>query len=253
MKIYTKTGDDGSTGLLGNVRVRKDTLRIATYGDVDELNASLGALRANGTLPSPANEWLEGIQSDLFYIGTLLATPPNSPKRYASLPDGRTGALELAIDRMEKDLPPLQNFILPFGTSASCAAHLSRAVCRRAERNIVALASQERVDTMVIPYINRLSDFLFVLARWLNHHDHGPECAWTADKGAIPAPKPDALMANLQKIEEDKKKRLTLFEKASADLERKKEQALRQFQKGVDQIRKEGGKIEKPFRDIDLD
>src|SRR5262249_40030995 len=126
MKIYTKTGDDGSTGLFGGARVRKDSLRIETYGEIDELNAALGVVLAH--LPTSAHSargWLETTQSDLFVIGAQLATPPEAARKLASLPAGRTETLEQQIDQMEKVLPPLKNFILPQGVPCAAFLHLA--------------------------------------------------------------------------------------------------------------------------------
>src|SRR5262249_51765202 len=125
------------------------------------------------------HQWLNDIQSDLFIIGTLLGTAPNDNKRRAELPDHRVKAIEEAIDLMEGDLRPITNFILPGGTAAASFAHLARAICRRAERRVVSLAKEERVDKIIIPYLNRISDFLFVLSRWLNSHGGGTETTWT--------------------------------------------------------------------------
>jgi cob(I)alamin adenosyltransferase len=260
MKIYTKTGDDGNTGLLGNVRVPKDSKRIEAYGTVDEVNAGLGVILAH--LPSAAQSarpWLNAIQSDLLIIGTLLATPPSDPKKRADLPGSRLQTLEDEIDQMEAALKPLTQFILPQGTPAAAFAHLARALCRQAERRVVALSHDERVDKAVISYLNRLSDFLFVLARWINAHEGGPEAIWTYAEGegaktASEIAKPaDRLGATLKKLEADKENRKTLFEKASGQLQKKKELADKLFRQNVDQINKDGGKVEKPIRDVDLD
>lgn len=260
MKIYTKTGDDGSTGLLGNVRVPKESPRIEAYGTVDELNAALGLILAQ--LPAAAQAarpWLNSIQSDLFIVGTLLATPPSDPKRRADLPAAHTHALEGHIDRMEEDLPPLKNFILPQGAFCACLTHQARGVSRRAERRVAALAAQERVDREVLPYLNRLSDFLFVLARWVNVHEGGHETTWTYSENqgskteTEPSKPKDRLGATLKKLETDKENRKTLFEKASSQLQKKKEMADQLFRQSVDQIKKEGGTVEKPVRDVDLD
>lgn len=260
MKIYTKTGDEGTTGLLGNLRVRKDSARIEAYGDVDEVNAILGVVIAH--CPSSADQarpWLNAIQSDLMVIGALLATPPSDPKRRATLPTSRIQALEQDIDQMEAELKPLSNFILPQGTSSAAFTHLARAVCRRAERHVVGLSGAERVDKDIIVYLNRLSDFLFVLARWFNMHEGGPELSWTYSeaegaKTSLEAAQPrDRLGATLKKLETDKENRKTLFEKTASQLEKKKEIADKLFRQNVEQIKKDGGKVEKPVRDVDLD
>jgi cob(I)alamin adenosyltransferase len=260
MKIYSKTGDDGDTGLLGNVRVPKDSRRIEACGAVDEVNAALGVILAHLSPPvQAAQARLGAIQSDLFIIGTLLATPPNDQKKHADLPVGRLKALEDQIDEMESNLKPLANFILPRGTPGAAYAHLARAVSRRAERRVVTLAREERVDRAILPYLNRLSDYLFVLARWINTQEGGAEASWTysetegaktASETAQPA---DRLGATLKKLETEKEGRKTLFEKTTSQIQKKKEIADKLFRQNVDQINKEGGKVERPLRDMDLD
>jgi cob(I)alamin adenosyltransferase len=261
LKIYTKTGDDGTTGLLGQQRVRKDHGRIEASGLLDEANAQLGTVL--GLLPTQAHRaqgWLDSIQDDLFVVGALLAAPKPEDARVALTP-ARVEALENAIDEMEKDLPPLKNFILPRGTPAAAHTHLARAVCRRAERGIVALAGYDTVDPLVLAFLNRLSDFLFVLARWVNRQEGGTETAWigraaSGEKGKPTPPAPgqgDRLSATLQKLEDEKRKRQTLFEKASSDLQKKRENAEKAFKDSVDQIKKDGGTVERPVRDVDLD
>ena len=263
MKIYTKTGDDGNTGLLGHARTPKDSARIEAYGTTDEVNAAIGVVLAH--LPAAALEaqpWLASIQSDLLTIGTLLTTPPSDAKRRADLGGDRVQALEDQIDRMEAHLKPLKNFILPQGTSGAAFAHVARATSRRAERRVVALAHQERVDKIVMAYLNRLSDFLFVLARWINAQEGGPETTWTYSEteGAKLSSEPatgamagDRLGATLKKLEVDKENRKTLFEKTTHELQKKKEIADKLFRRNVEQINKEGGKVDKPLRDLDLD
>jgi cob(I)alamin adenosyltransferase len=263
MKIYTRTGDDGNTGLLGNVRVGKETARIEAYGAVDELNAAIGVVLAHLSEALPVAKegraWLSAIQSDLMIIGTILATPPADSKKHADLSAGRTKVLEDAIDEMETQLKPLKNFILPQGTPASAFGHLARAISRRAERRVVALLRQERVDKKILVHLNRLSDFLFVFARWVNMQERGPETTWTysdaegpkvSSEAAQPA---DRLGTSLKKLETEKESRKTLFEKASHQMQKKKEIADQLFRQNVDQINKEGGKVEKPLRDFDLD
>ncbi len=259
MKIYTKTGDDGSTGLSGGTRVRKDALRIEAIGSVDEVNAALGLVHANLEAGSQsARGWLDQVQSDLFVVGALLATPPEAQPAKVELKAARIGALEEEIDHMEKELSPLQNFILPQGTPSATLGHLARSVSRRAERRVVALAASETVNPLILVYLNRLSDFLFVLARWINRKEGGTETAWLPREGGSGAPtlepiKTDRLGDTLRKLEEDKVKRKTLFEKASIDLQKRRDDAERSFRQGVDQIKKDGGKVEKPLRDVDLD
>jgi cob(I)alamin adenosyltransferase len=169
MKIYTKTGDSGETGLYGGPRVRKDSPRIEAYGTVDELNALLGLVRAE-ELPNEFDALLARIQSELFDVGAELATP--DPERHGTALVGaaRIAALESAIDRFEATLAPLKQFILPGGTRAAASLHVARTVCRRAERHVVTLshAPSETVSADLIIYLNRLSDLLFVLARAAN-------------------------------------------------------------------------------------
>jgi cob(I)alamin adenosyltransferase len=168
MKIYTKTGDDGETGLWGGLRVRKDAIRVRAYGGADELNASLGLLRTCG-LDRDIDERVTRIQSELFVLGSDLATPgeaTNIPRVEAAY----TTRLEQEIDQFEAELAPLQQFILPGGTQAAAHAHFARTVCRRAERDTVMLADSEGepINAEVLPYLNRLSDWLFVLGRVIN-------------------------------------------------------------------------------------
>lgn len=252
MKIYTKTGDDGTTGLIGPGRVRKDDVRIEAYGEVDEMNAVLGllltAIDAEATV---ALDTLQGIQNDLFVIGSLLATAASAEKAPVKLDADRVAAIEAAIDAMEKELPELKNFILPQGGPAAATAHVARAVCRRAERRVVALSGLEPVAPAVLEYLNRLSDYLFVLARWLNRREGAREIPWTGS--GAPAPKTDRLEATLRKLDDDKKKRQTLFERAANDLQRKKEAAEKLFRQEVDHLKGQKEPIEKPMRDIDLD
>ncbi len=175
MKIYTRTGDAGDTGLLGGVRVSKSNLRVDAYGEVDELNASLGTVAANvsNTEIGPV---LEQIQRDLFSVGALLANPTGAGKRNDKISLGSEDVrrMEDAIDRFDSRLPDLTQFILPGGSPGGSLLHQARSVCRRAERKVVSLASSEPVAESVIPYLNRLSDLLFVLARFENQ-DRGME------------------------------------------------------------------------------
>ena len=180
MKIYTRTGDDGDTGLFGGGRVSKADARVDAYGNVDELNSALGWAITQQDMPA-TKEALLAIQSDLFIIGAHLATPavtrgkrPNLPE----LPSARVAALETHIDAMEEVLPPLTTFILPGGSPAGAALHLARTVCRRAERRVIALNHSERVDPFILVYLNRLSDYLFVLARHVNRAGGFDEPPW---------------------------------------------------------------------------
>ena len=168
MKIYTKTGDDGTTGLIGGDRVRKSDARLDCYGTVDELNAHLGVAAVTA---DPAQlEAIRAVQSDLFVIGSHLATPEHSPQK-ASLPtldDAMIHRLEMQIDAAEAALPRLRNFILPGGCETSARLHVARTVCRRAERLLVQYAEDRPVPVIVVTYLNRLSDWLFVQARHAN-------------------------------------------------------------------------------------
>jgi cob(I)alamin adenosyltransferase len=179
MKIYTKSGDAGSTGLFGGGRVPKHDPRVEAYGDVDEANAAVGAARAALADPELSAE-LARIQDELFCVGAELATPHEAKARSAVPPVEPRWAerLEQAMDRWDAELPPLHRFVLPGGTPAAAAHHLARAVCRRAERRAVALAEQAELDPAVLVYLNRLSDFLFVAARLANHRAGRAEHHW---------------------------------------------------------------------------
>jgi cob(I)alamin adenosyltransferase len=179
VKIYTKTGDEGETSLFDNTRVSKADARVDAYGEVDELNACLGAARASGVQGDLA-EPLEAIQRDLFALGARLADPSARIAQRvtkASVTDASVERLEQLIDRLEAELPPLRRFILPGGSPAGALLHLSRTVCRRAERRVIALGPGS-VDPIVIVYLNRLSDLLFVMARAVNHRAGVPEVEW---------------------------------------------------------------------------
>jgi cob(I)alamin adenosyltransferase len=179
MRIYTKTGDDGFTGLLGSGRVSKDALRVEVYGTVDELNASLGVARAHG-LDVRADRLAAQLQDELFVVGSALADPsPEGPFHNAVTP-GHVERLESAIDEMEEELAPLTQFILPGGSLTAAQLHLSRTVCRRAERLAVTLSRQpdEDVPRDLIVYLNRLSDLLFVLARAVNRRAGVADILW---------------------------------------------------------------------------
>lgn len=171
-KIYTRTGDAGTTGLGDGSRVGKDAPRIAALGDVDELNAILGVLLCE-ELPADVRSLLTGVQHDLFDLGGELSVPGG-----AFLKDTQPGRLETAIDRFNADLEPLKEFILPGGTRAAALTHQGRTVCRRAERAVVALAHNEAISDAARQYLNRLSDLLFVLARWLNRHAGHGDVLW---------------------------------------------------------------------------
>jgi cob(I)alamin adenosyltransferase len=179
VKIYTRTGDLGETSLLGGVRVSKDHQRVAAYGDVDETNAALGAVRA--LAEEPLERLLLGIQKDLFAIGAQLADPTHkvaAKRAKAAVTAAHVRRLEKAIDVREEKLPPLRSFVMPGGTPAAALLHQARTVCRRAERSVVTLARDADVDRRIIVYLNRLSDFLFVLARFENHRAGIGEDRW---------------------------------------------------------------------------
>lgn len=178
MKIYTKTGDKGTTALLGGVRVSKAHQRLEAYGTVDELNSYIGLL-CDQEVNSSRQDLLRRIQDRLFTIGSNLATSPT--KEVRDLPDLEEEdirLLEQSIDGMEEDLPPLKSFILPGGHQAVSFCHIARTVCRRAERNVVALNEHEEVGEIIIRYLNRLSDHLFVLARKMSQELGSQEVSW---------------------------------------------------------------------------
>ncbi|MBI4717954.1 MAG: cob(I)yrinic acid a,c-diamide adenosyltransferase [Planctomycetes bacterium] len=178
MKLYTKTGDDGSTGLFGNQRVPKCDARVAAYGDVDETNAAIGAVLATCDDDQTA-DILRRIQSDLFVLGGQLATPEGQPPA-TTMKGEHVSQLEHWIDEACRENPPLRNFVLPGGTASAASLHLARTVCRRAERTVVALARQQMVDACTIVYLNRLSDLLFALARRANHRAGVADIPWIA-------------------------------------------------------------------------
>jgi cob(I)alamin adenosyltransferase len=179
MKIYTKTGDRGETSLFDNTRVSKADARVDAYGEVDEVNACLGAAGAAGVDADVAAA-LQAIQKDLFALGARLADPSAkiaARVTKAAITDADVERLEQTIDRLEAELPPLRRFILPGGSPAGSLLHLARTVCRRAERRVIALGP-DAVEAIVIIYLNRLSDLLFVMARAVNHRANAPEMEW---------------------------------------------------------------------------
>jgi cob(I)alamin adenosyltransferase len=167
MNIYTRTGDDGSTGLLGGARVGKDDPRIVAYGAVDELNAHLGVCRAAGLAPA-IDDVVKRLQHEMFMLGAELASPRGLPPGTEVLGEAAIERLERTIDEFESTLPPLRQFVLPGGSSAAASLHVARCVCRRAEQHVVALARGSHVRPEAIRYLNRVSDLLFVLARAAN-------------------------------------------------------------------------------------
>ncbi len=180
MKIYTKKGDRGETGLLGGSRVPKDHQRICTYGVLDELNACLGLMLAENIPEEPLRaEWLR-IQAELFQLGAELATPAGKSPGIRLVDAGLIEQLERAIDQMEERLTPLKSFILPGGSRLAALAHLARTVSRRAERELVTLSHLETIRREALEYMNRLSDYLFVAARYANHLAGHDETPWHA-------------------------------------------------------------------------
>jgi cob(I)alamin adenosyltransferase len=180
MKIYTKTGDEGETGLWGGLRVAKDTIRVHAYVTVDEFNATIGLARAHG-LPESIDTLLASIQNQLFVVGADLATPGDA----ANIPrvhESDVTMLEQAIDMLEQQLPALTQFILPGGSIAAAQLHLARTVCRRAERYVVTLAREEACNAVIGVYLNRLSDFLFVAARAANHLTGVTDVPWVSPR-----------------------------------------------------------------------
>ncbi len=177
MKIYTKTGDKGTTSLFGGSKVSKDHLRIESYGTVDELNASIALVIAHFKNEDVAKE-LTAIQHLLFNIGSNLAMDPNNKFDLPNVEENDVESLENQIDNWNHQLPDLKNFILPGGSVANAHCHLSRTICRRAERRVVALSQHEDVDQIIIVYLNRLSDYLFVLGRYISLKEGVAEVKW---------------------------------------------------------------------------
>jgi cob(I)alamin adenosyltransferase len=178
MKIYTRTGDRGDTSLFGGQRVSKDALRIEAYGTVDELNSVLGIVRADNAQPD-LDRLLARIQDALFVLGADLATPRSADKKdLRRITAADAEILEGEIDAIEARLQPLRSFILPGGSPVAARLHFARTVCRRAERNVVRLSRTEDIGDDVTVYLNRLSDLLFVLARFANHIANVPETPW---------------------------------------------------------------------------
>jgi len=180
-KIYTRTGDDGTTGLGDGSRVPKDSARVEAYGTVDELNSVLGVLLAVPGLPDGVTAVLTEVQHELFDLGAELCIPG-----HIVITAAHVERLEKALDGFNDPLPPLKEFILPGGGPAAAACHLGRTVSRRAERRTWALARAETVNPEVLRYLNRLSDLLFVLARVLARHERGSEVLWRHDRGKRP-------------------------------------------------------------------
>ncbi len=182
-KIYTKTGDKGETSLFGGRRLPKSHLRIEAYGTIDELNSCMGLLR-DACEDGEVKRWIEEIQNLLFNVGAALATEPGRPSAVPGVDDAHVEVLEQRMDLMDAQLPPLKNFILPGGHPTVSFCHIARCVCRRAERLVVALAMEEPVEERILCYLNRLSDFLFVLARKLSSDLGAEEVIWVPVKTA---------------------------------------------------------------------
>ncbi|HYB96551.1 MAG TPA: cob(I)yrinic acid a,c-diamide adenosyltransferase [Vicinamibacterales bacterium] len=179
MKIYTKTGDSGETSLFDGTRVRKTDLRVVAYGDVDEIQASIGVARAAG-MPADLDEMCVSVQRDLFALGARLADPAHKiAKRVEKIVvnDASVAKLEGWIDALDAEIPPLRHFVLSDGCPAGAALHLARTVCRRAERAVLQIGA-ESVEPVVIIYLNRLSDLLFTMARAVNHRAGAAETPW---------------------------------------------------------------------------
>ncbi|MCK0145061.1 cob(I)yrinic acid a,c-diamide adenosyltransferase [Arenibacter sp. F26102] len=189
MKIYTKTGDDGTTGLFGGTRVPKHHIRIESYGTLDELNSWIGLIR-DQDISDSSKKILIKIQEKLFTVGALLAIDPKKEKlkngkdrlNIAKIGDEDINLLEQEIDKMELNLPPMTHFILPGGHTTVSYCHITRTICRRAERLVSQLNDYEPVDPTLLSYLNRLSDFLFVLARKLSHDIQANEIKWIPEK-----------------------------------------------------------------------
>jgi cob(I)alamin adenosyltransferase len=184
-RVYTRTGDQGTTALVGGERVAKDARRVECYGALDELNAVLGLARSLNAQapPTPARRRLDGIlrqmQNELFDLGSELATPPEAEyEGMFKVGASDVRALERLMDQCQKDLEPLRSFVLPGGGPVSAVLHQARTVCRRAEREIIRLAREEAVGACVVPYVNRLSDLLFVLSRWIGKKNGEAEYLW---------------------------------------------------------------------------
>jgi len=178
-RVYTRTGDDGTTGLGGGQRVRKDSARIEAYGTVDEVNSAIGAALAAGLHETLAAE-LRSIQNDLFHLGSDLCILEEDKGRLPAprIEERHVEALEKLMDRLSEELPPLENFILPGGSPGAAQLHVARTVCRRAERLVVALSRGEPVGPVTVRYLNRLSDALFVMARSENKKRGVPDVLW---------------------------------------------------------------------------
>ena len=181
--LYTRTGDAGTTSLVGGTRVSKADARLEAYGTIDELNSHLGLLAATPGVDAPSIDFIQSIQNRLFNLGAYLATPsesatPDTLPAPKGIDESEIRHIEAEIDRLDTTLPPLNSFILPGGCPAACQANIARTVCRRAERHIITLAATSPVHPLAIAYVNRLSDYLFTLSRHLNNLSSTPELPW---------------------------------------------------------------------------
>lgn len=189
VKVYTKTGDKGTTGLADGSRIPKDDLRIDSYGTIDELNSIIGVCRQNlDKIPVKEKKlldtWLFAIQNDLFNLGSDLATPISSRwEKMILINENDVTQLEKIIDDCQNNLEPLREFVLPGGTALNSYLHLARTVCRRAERRVVTLSKETEINSQIIPFINRLSDLLFVLSRWVQKLLNKKEVTWDKNMG----------------------------------------------------------------------
>ena len=182
MKIYTRNGDKGYTSLISGGRVPKSHIRVEAYGTVDELNSFIGLIRASND-DAKIEQWLVAVQNDLFVVGSDLATPmEDTPEWLVRLAAGSADKIETWIDTLNEDLEPLKNFVLPAGSEITSWTHIARTVCRRAERICIALQQEDSINDAVPQYLNRLSDFLFVLARWFNLQAGIDDTPWIADR-----------------------------------------------------------------------
>lgn len=181
--VYTMTGDNGSTSLVGGERVMKNDIRLEAYGTVDELNSIIGYLASTSKLNSSIEEFLRAIQNRLFNIGAYLATdnPKSIRREVVGLSYANIAKIEEEIDRLDSELPPLNRFVLPGGSSVSAMAHMCRTITRRCERRVISLADTTYVDPCIIKYLNRLSDFFFVFARFNNIQNQIEEIFWDKD------------------------------------------------------------------------
>jgi len=179
-KIYTRTGDDGTTGLGDGTRTGKDSLRVEAYGAVDEANSAIGLVLSNASVPDDIRQYLTEVQHDLFELGGELCIPG-----HAAIQESFVARLEQNLDQLNEALPPLQDFVLPGGGQAAAACHLARTVTRRAERRVIGLSAEEPVRAETLRYLNRLSDLLFVVARVMSRAESGQEVLWKRDRGDL--------------------------------------------------------------------